>query len=403
MAENTAILSVIDGISLPISKLQEAPDISASDLFAVERNDSQNADEVVDQLIEQFGYQPSDIPEEMLQGMRDAISDYVHANFKIRYDQLSCRLLHDISAAFGFKSMAYREAWEHARATHKHIGEYNYVRCKAALSKAQVVAQGAEDLDNVEDMPEWLGTMEIWRLSGDEYAPLSTDFFMPRYKFEPYSEPDIGEVRFMGWTSFPTSTSEPYHEEIIGGTEMIYDKEVSGYWVYPHGQTVSCQPNEFLDACRAFAGNERATSFTVKNLSGFMRLNPAEETNDPCKIVPWTNGYLREHKHELIEDPVPNPDQQVTATATFQCGKSGGNGDYLHNGGGTLTDSNLLLSSDEITIEASAAKIDSLEKGLDVETKPAAESLPVIMYVGRKNLSQMNVPDGRMEGTTNAR
>lgn len=245
--------------------------------------------------------------------------------------------------------------------------------------------------------------MEVWKLSGDEYAPLSTDFFMPRYKFEPYSEPDIGEVRFMGWTSFPTSTSEPYREEIIGGTEMIYDREVSGYWVYPHGQTVSCQPNEFLDACRVFAGNERATSFTVKNLSGFMRLNPAEETNDPCKIVPWANGYLREHEHKLIKDPVPNPDQQVTATATFQCGKFGDIGNYLHNGGGTLTDSNLLLSSDEITIEASAAKIDSLEKGLDVETKPAAESLPVIMYVGRKNLSQMNVSDGRMEGTTNAR
>ena len=72
--------------------------------------------------------------------MRDAVGDYVHANFKIRYDELSCRLLHDISAAFGFKSMAYREAWEHARVTHNHIGEYNYVRCKAALSKAQVVA-----------------------------------------------------------------------------------------------------------------------------------------------------------------------------------------------------------------------------------------------------------------------
>ena len=395
MAENTAILSVIDGVSLPISKLQEAPGIAASDLFVVERNDAQNIDEVVDQLIEQFGYQPSDIPEEMLQGMKDAVGDYVHANFKIRYDELSCRLLHDISAAFGFKSMAYREAWEHARVTHNHIGEYNYVRCKAALSKAQVVAQGAEDLDNVEDMPEWLGTMEIWSLSGGEYVPLSTDFFMPRYKFETYHEPDIGEVRFMGWTSFPTSTSEPYREEIIGGTEMIYDKEVNGYWVYPHGQTITCQPDEFLDACRVFAGNERATSFTVKNLSGFMRLNPAEEKTDPCKIVPWTNGYLSAHTHELVKDLTTNPN--LIATATFQCGRIGDPGNYLHNGGGSLTDYNLLLSGGEITIEASVAKIDSLEEGVNIETKPAAESLPVIMYIGRKNLSQTNASDGRME------
>lgn len=386
MAELTHILSVIDDSSLPLSRMAGVLDISASDLFAVERNDNLDAAEVVNHMVQALGYQPADIPEETLQGMQDAIDAYVHANYKIRYDQLSCRLLHDISAAFGFKSMAYREAWEHARATHKHIGEYSYVRCKAALTKDQVVAQGAEDLENIEDMPEWLGTMEVWSLSGEQYLPRTTDFFMPKFKFEAYQEPDIGEVRFMGWTSFPTSVSRPYHEEIIGGTEMIYDPEVSGYWVYPHGQTVSCSVDEFQDACQAFAGSPKALSFTVKNLSGFMRLNPDEEKDDPCKIVQWSNCYLEEHTHKLVENLTTDPNQQVSAIATFHCGKWGGDGNYLHNGGGTLIDDNLGLFGDELTIVAKAAKVDASTESLDIETKPGAESLPVIMYIGKRTI-----------------
>ena len=382
MPENTTILSIINGISLPISKLADAPDISAADLFAVEQNDCQNADEVVVQLVNGLGYELSDIPDDTIQGMREAVDSYVHANFKVRYDQLSCRLLHDISAAFDFKSMAYRESWEHARVTHNHTGEYNYVRCKAAFSKAQVVAQGAQDHENVEDMPEWIGTMKIWSLSGDQYLPTSTDFFMPHFKINAYDEPDIGEVRFMAWTQFPNASSKPYCEKQMCGTEMVYDMETSGYWIYPHGQTLTCQPDEFPYACQVFAGNSKATSFTVKNLSGFMRLNPAEEKDDPCKVVPWSNGFLKEHTHELIADLTSSSTQQITATATFSCGRSGGKGDYLHNGNGKPIPVNLKIFGDT-TIEAKINLADSEMASYDIETKPAAIKLPVMMYIGR--------------------
>ena len=76
--------------------------------------------------------------------------------------------------------------------------------------------------------------------------------------------------------------------ESIGGANMVYDSELSGYWAYPDGSVVSCAPDEFTQACKAYGINGRSgseTSFMLPSISGFVKANPAFDTAVPMRKV----------------------------------------------------------------------------------------------------------------------
>ena len=133
--------------------------LCAMDCFAIERLDPipghepilqeqyrQNAEEILDAILLELS--ASNIPLVLYNEMLGGVTDYLHSNFKLRYDILSARLLDDISVALGFNTMAYKEAWEYAKITHTHPGEYSHLKCKAAYTKDQVVKMGAQDKED---------------------------------------------------------------------------------------------------------------------------------------------------------------------------------------------------------------------------------------------------------------
>jgi len=78
----------------------------------------------------------------------------------------------------------------------------------------------------------------------------------------------------------------------------ISDPEFSGY-VVPNGTTFTCASNEFQDACRAFAGNASATSFTVPDLDSYfvkMCRDASQAQLDPVK----GHTGLAAHKHTVV-------------------------------------------------------------------------------------------------------
>lgn len=117
-------LSVLDPGCLPVSRLSANDGLSADDLFLVTQpiNDY-SVQAVLDEefldavLLEEYGIGP-DSPL-LLEGRRVLRFLYDNA-WKLRYADLSARLLSDISAGFGFKSMAYREEWQYSLANHSH-------------------------------------------------------------------------------------------------------------------------------------------------------------------------------------------------------------------------------------------------------------------------------------------
>lgn len=386
-------LSILDPTSLPVSQLLSAEQLCALDQFAVERKEEARgrspilleqyrteASEILDGVLLELG--ATNVPEVVYNEMLVGVGEYLHSNFKVSYDALSSRLLDDISAALGFNTMAYRDAWQHARITHTHPDDYSHLRCKAVYTKEQVVAMGAEDKEDFTEMSNWLGTVVIWQQVGKKYLPISTDIFMPNFIFEEFPEPNIGEVRFIGWKSFPTGSSSPYKEETIGGTEMIYDSENLGYWVYPHGQRINCGASEFKAARRAYAGSETATQFTVPDLRDFIRLNPRTELQDPLKKVKWKNGTPADHVHEIDSTKVQN--QELSSLVKFNCGQYGSTtGKEFHDGDKTKTEYALKMSG-SIDLDLSIENQNSSATEVKVESKPAADNIPLILYIGKK-------------------
>lgn len=390
-------LSILDPTSLPVSQLLSAEQLCALDQFAVERKEEargrspilleqyrSEASEILDGVLLELG--ATNVPEVVYNEMLVGVGEYLHSNFKVSYDALSSRLLDDISAALGFNTMAYRDAWQHARITHTHPDDYSHLKCKAMYTKEQVVAMGAEDKEDFTEMSNWLGTVVIWQQIGKKYLPISTDIFMPNFIFEEFPEPNIGEIRFIGWKSFPTGSSSLYKEETIGGTEMIYDSENLGYWVYPHGQRINCGSSEFKAACRAYAGSETATQFTVPDLRNFIRLNPRTELQDPLKKVHWKNGALVQHKHDIPENAFSSASiAQFTGEIKFPLAFYGNGAGHFHGSQSDADGGHMSLQGQvDLADGYEADDQTTTTTGVNVETRPFHNQIPLLLYIGRR-------------------
>ena len=631
----TTVLCTLNDASLPISQLSSVERLSASDLFIVERlaptslgrfpiyeeghaqytEEEEIAGDIVDSILLELGTTPSKgiLYNELL----GAVLGYIHSNGKIRYDQLSARVFQDISCAFGFNTMAFKDTWEYDKVSHSHKGQYNDTRVFARYTPDEIFAkeanmtkiatwniqhclnkgiegitkilrsinadiyclqevdkntsrsgsrdqleelratlgrtwkknfakafdyQGGEfglgilyreeplhsyrhlitpivdgdeqrilqilefdqffvantqlasggdisqrvqqaefiitklnalgstkpiwlcgDLNNVvrsevldklrtklkivsttsgttavefenrcidyilmnsshaesknrrfnsqivvkaenasdhypvevqmnDISKQWLGDFTVWQLSAGEYGPTEIGIYIPSVKFDPYIQPDVGEVRFMGWSTAPTTTSEtaPLHISSYSGTQLVADDSTSGWWCYCNGQTITCESDTFQDACQFFAGNPRATEFTLPSLNNFIMPNPRTKTDAPLQFVKYEN-YLSTHVH-TINQPSSTDVYSLKGDITINSktyGQPSGVEDLpvVHSGGDRgksettyMSEITCTLDSTETDLKTAAGNTD--EVGDDIETKPRSNKLLALAYLG---------------------
>ena len=159
------------------------------------------AGDVVDAILLELGSVPGQVDSFLYNEMLGNVLEYIHSNGKITYSELSTRLLYDLSAMFNFNTMSTRDTWEYARASHSHKAQYSDTRVFPVFPEKNY------------DSQLWLGNFIVWQQKSGSYTSSEISVYSPRIEFPSYTLPDVGEVRFMGWPSLPTSTSEssPVH------------------------------------------------------------------------------------------------------------------------------------------------------------------------------------------------
>ena len=395
---STTVLCTLNKCSQPISQLSSAESLSASDLFIVERVDEIQArhpifqeqhqpyteeqliaGDVVDAILLEAGTSQTQVGSFLYNEMLGAVIEYIHSNGKISYSDLSTRLLLDLSAGFSFNTMSTRDTWEYSRAGHLH-SQYSDVRVFSNYPTQE------------SDSQKWLGNFIVWQLSSGMYTSSEISVYTPKIELQAFQNPDIGEVRFMGWPSVPTTTREddPVHISVYNGVYLVKCSGTSGWWTYCNGAVVNCKADEFQDACEHFAGSRRATQFTLPKLNNFIKPNPSIHLSDPLELVPHENG-LKNHSH-AIKEPPENYKFSFKGLLTIITTKPGGNsGPYVHSGEGMPSGEALKQLSCYFDDNKSQKKTDmvmSSETGIaamagdDVETKPKCNKLLALVYLG---------------------
>lgn len=386
-------LSVLDPGCLPVSRLSANDGLSADDLFLVTQpvNDY-SVQAVLDEefldavLLEEYGIGP-DSPL-LLEGRRVLRFLYDNA-WKLRYADLSARLLSDISARFGFKSMAYREEWQYSLANHSHpytsmlaFAQYTYKDVRSAYSdRSQCLGP--------HEISEYLGTVEVWGLNpAGEYMPVSTDLYMPHLEFPKYPEPDIGEMRILARDRFAADGNNPVLTTVYSENDMLYDEENGGYWVYPDGQTINCPTNEFMSACAVYGPTPTRgdTSFTVPLVSGFIKPFPGSDLNTALKRVDWQNGLLAHSDHKIDNGSFYSGSNTLFVDASISTYENGTGRGYVHAKFGKDTSKIGLISANAVmqNIENSDGYTDYSDQELDIETLPRHHVPACIVYIGRR-------------------
>lgn len=374
-------LSVLDPSSKPVSRLPYNTGVSADDWFLVARDvnewghepvlDEQTLDDI---LLEEYGI-GSDSP--LLLEARVALRFLYDEGWKLRYPDLSCRLLNDISARFGFRSMAYREEWQYSLKNHTH--PYTTVRVFPQLTYAQVSAMYSDKsaCTGPHEISEYLGTVEVYQQNLDDtYTPVSTDIYMPHIEFPLYPDPDIGEVRFLARGQLPSAeTSNPKLTSVYSANDMLYDSENMGYWVYPKGQTINCPASEFQAACEVYGATKNAadTSFTVPSIADFIKPYPGSDSSTALKKVNWQNGLVSHSDHKIDNTSFSTGSNKLYADATIPTTQNAGR-DAVHSGSGKPPDGHkVALLSAEATIQdikSQDTQTDYSRADLDRETYP---------------------------------
>lgn len=154
----TTHLSVLNDASKPISQLQTAEKLSAGDLFIVEKArfpiyqeehlsqtfEQEIAGDIVDAILLEIGVEPEAANRQVLYSeMLGDVLGYINSNGKIRYDQLSSRIFEDLSNAFNFNTMAFKDTWEYSKVNHQHK-DYSDTRCFSKYTADEVFQQGAK-------------------------------------------------------------------------------------------------------------------------------------------------------------------------------------------------------------------------------------------------------------------
>ena len=163
-------------------------------------------------------------------------------------------------------------------------------------------------------------------------------------------------------------------------------------YVIPNGMTYTCAADQFKDACRAYSSShsENATSFTVPDLAGFFKGNPATQTSNAMQRIPFQNG-LAEHNHlnggKQIQNDYTGDDvlrfsidpfyQWTSATGWELCPG------FVHGGTGRAA-SPTQFTLKRLSFDANISVIDVALAGNDEESYPTYNDVPVMVYIGDK-------------------
>lgn len=138
----------LDTLSLssdPISRLSGVNELRASDWWILERSESENVDcplwkeqyltQQIDAILaENVSANPTSL---IYKETRDLIEGTAHHSWKIDYESLSSRIMHDVSCRYNFNTMAYKDKWEYSRANHSH--DYSLIACYPHVTYDDVV------------------------------------------------------------------------------------------------------------------------------------------------------------------------------------------------------------------------------------------------------------------------
>lgn len=263
--------------------------------------------------------------------------------------------------------------------------------CRIAAEAKQASDHYPLVIDQTDITEQWLGDFTVWQLSGGEYLSTEVGVYIPPIVLDPYVHPDVGEVRFMGWNSAPTTTSKdsPLHVSSYSGTTLIADDSTSGWWCYCNGQTLTCDSNSFQDACKFFAGDANAKSFTLPSFNNFIMPNPRINTSSPLGFVKYEN-YLESHTH-VIPEPGSSDEYSVKGQITIKSGRGGSGITNVHSGADFarnetpdyLTRLSCQIQYDDdgkIGLKTTSGITNNV--GDDIESKPASNKLLAIAYLG---------------------
>ena len=395
------MLSALSKSSLPTSQLSAAEKVNGTDLFIVERveglidhypifqeshqsytEEQIVAGDVVDAILLELGTVAGSSREFLYNELHSGIIGYLHSNGKTTYADLSSRLLADLSNAFEFRSMSQEDTSEYARAGHDHYLQY---------SDTRVFPWHPTKTD---DTQCWLGNFVVWQQSDGKYTSNEISVYTPELEYsakDNASKPDVGEVRFMGWPSIESinkSNSPIQVSAYQTNVTLVADAENGGWWAVCNGASVNCQANRFQDACQFFAGNPRATQFTLPSLNNFIMPNPGTNMLAPTEYVEHVNG-LSSHCHQLEQPSESTQTFELKGTITIQASNYGENQSEfsVHSGKqprndsqiGRLTELTCTFNPDQHLLSIPTTTI---VVGDDKETKPKHNKTLALVYIG---------------------
>lgn len=325
-------------------------------------------------------------------------------SFKMSYKDFKKNVFQEISSRLGLGTISAEDPVEYAKFDHGHpYTDFWYFSSYGPQS---------------EDPSYRIGTFNVDTYGPGQNVSTHTNIpaYAPKYKqvFEDqtqqYTPYGLGQIIFInsGKKIFQTYLHDMWNLDIVdySGIKNI-DINSSNIpngtecFAIPNGATLTCNPNEFKDACRMFAGNENATSFTVPDIDMFLKCTLSQ--NDSFKKQQYKNVLIG-HNHS---DESGSSSYEYTKDKPFKFNagkfwvrtsdtqptvyKSG----YMHWGGAYLDSANkrqadpkpkshpvLTIKKLDINIDIKRATI--AYAGKDEESYPDYFDLQALMYIGRK-------------------
>lgn len=190
----------------------------------------------------------------------------------------------------------------------------------------------------------------------------------------------------------PVPNEKHDYIDVFKDRSLLSSTSSDYYWAYCTGQTISCGEDEFTSACSVFAGNPRATQFTIPRCNSFMRLNPRKKYEDALEKVEYENA-LSAHAHTIAE---LDSTKELLANAKITiptirngCG-AGVEGTAIHSGSNSNPNYTTWLDRLTCTVDVEGSSISSSAEGstslarINRETHPAYVQVPMIVFLGAK-------------------
>lgn len=229
------------------------------------------------------------------------------------------QIVSDISARFGFKSMAFCDRSDFAKSSHLH--GYSYVSCYPVYE-----AGPGQDCVMTIDIDNDIETNSI-----SVFSPPLPPSMLPR-------EPAIGEVRFLAYTLTAEYDAESRYSSIYGiwnpnktTLEQIEDGSFDG-WVYPDGSEYRQYQGKY-DFSKAYSLYDGSNGrFSVPVLSNFVRMNPGTYCTDAIRRIKPQLG-IGAHRHEFLGDSELMESFNISGTISMKQHRYAGarnNDNFLH-------------------------------------------------------------------------